>query len=103
LGNHRPLRLQCLRLRRHDQTQTPGLQSLFRFLSTNQSQMSGSKKTKLSPWQRIVKAYDQGKGVHLSFEDVSKLNQDDAITTRARLDDEGLNFDPADDRSPSNQ
>lgn len=41
---------------------------------------------KLTVYQRIMKAYKEGKGLRLSKEDVWKLAQDDAIETRANND-----------------
>lgn len=58
---------------------------------------------KLTPWQRIMRNAERGIGVRLSAEDVYRLSRDDAIATRALLDDEnnrgisddkvGLGFD----------
>ena len=42
-----------------------------------------------TPWQRIVRAYKKNRGIRLSADDVCRLNYDDAITTRAMLDDLG--------------
>lgn len=42
---------------------------------------------KLSPWQKIAKAGKSGRGLRLSFEEVQRLCMDDAILTRAALDD----------------
>ncbi len=65
---------------------------------STQSKMK--KPVKLTPWQRIVRAYEAGRGVHLSFEEVARLNMDDAIVTRAYNDDREVNSDPADERNP---
>ncbi len=45
---------------------------------------------KLTPWQKIVNNYNKGHGLRLSWEELGRLNMDDAITTRADLDDRGL-------------
>ena len=41
-----------------------------------------------TPWQRIVEAYEKGVGIRLSWDELHQLNQDDAITTRAMLDED---------------
>ena len=43
---------------------------------------------KLSPYQRIVRAAKEGKGVHLSGDEVFAMALDDAIETMAYNDDE---------------
>jgi hypothetical protein len=50
--------------------------------------MSKPKKRKPTPYQRILRAEARGTGCRLSYEDCFKLRMDDAIETRARLDDE---------------
>ena len=45
-------------------------------------------KQKKTPWQRIIEASEKGVGIRLSWEEVSMLCMDDAIVTRAMLDDE---------------
>lgn len=48
-----------------------------------------SSKKRLTPYQRIVRAANRGTGCRLSAEDCHELgNMDDAIFTRAGLDDE---------------
>lgn len=44
--------------------------------------------TRLTPHQRIMRAYDRCGGVRLSADDVTRLGEDDAIATRAQRDDE---------------
>jgi hypothetical protein len=46
------------------------------------------RRTKLTPWQRIVRASERGHGVKLSRHDAWLLAGDDAIATKARNDDE---------------
>jgi hypothetical protein len=47
------------------------------------------KRKKLTPYQRIVRAAKAGRGVRLSADECFDLGEmDDAIFTRARLDDE---------------
>ena len=54
-----------------------------------------------TPWQRVVEAYEEGVGIRLSWDELAKLNQDDAIVTRAQFDDEtedgiiNTNYEPA--------
>lgn len=40
-----------------------------------------------SPWERIIRAYNTGTGCRLSVEDCIHLGSDDAIVTRAILDE----------------
>lgn len=54
---------------------------------------------KLTPWQRIMRASERGTGLRLSAEDVWRLSMDDAIHTRALLDDE----DDAEDEQPKKE
>ena len=42
---------------------------------------------KLTPYQRIIRAQKEGRGVRLSLRDCINLSLDDAITTRALMDD----------------
>ncbi len=42
----------------------------------------------MTPYQRIMAASHAGKGIRLSADDVFRLSMDDAISTRAALDDE---------------
>jgi hypothetical protein len=51
--------------------------------------------SKLTPWQRIIRAAKEGKGIRLSADEVYMLSQDDAIEQRARNDDEGESEDRA--------
>jgi hypothetical protein len=44
---------------------------------------------KRTPWQRIRDAYERGTGCRLSSDDCEQLGMDDAIMTRADLDDDG--------------
>jgi len=46
-----------------------------------------SKKKNLTVYQRIMRAAKKGKGLKLSSEEVSALQRDDAIETRAAADD----------------
>lgn len=39
-----------------------------------------------TPWERIVRAADQGTGLRLTYEDVVRLSQDGAIQLRASED-----------------
>lgn len=48
--------------------------------------MDGRKK--LTPWQKIMRAGQKGTGVRLTAEDCHQLSLDDAIETRAQLDNE---------------
>mgnify|MGYP000296510414 CR=1 FL=1 len=43
---------------------------------------------KLTPYQRIMREAQRGRGVRLSADDVWALSFDDAISTRASHDDE---------------
>ena len=45
--------------------------------------------TKLSPWARIVKAMEAGRGLRLSADEVLRLSQDGALMTRGRADLDG--------------
>lgn len=49
-----------------------------------------TRKYQRTPWQKIAWAAQRGTGVRLSWEDVRRLASDDAIMTRARMDDEGV-------------
>lgn len=42
----------------------------------------------MTPWQRIMRAAKRGTGLRLSPDDALRLSRDDAIETRAALDDE---------------
>lgn len=42
----------------------------------------------MTPWQKIMHAAKRGIGLRLTVEEVSRLSMDDAIETRAALDDE---------------
>lgn len=42
----------------------------------------------MTPWQKIMRAEKRGIGLRLSAEEVERLSMDDAIVTRATLDDE---------------
>jgi hypothetical protein len=44
-------------------------------------------KWKKTPWQRIVKASENGRGIRLTFNDVLALTSDEAIVTKALNDD----------------
>lgn len=41
-----------------------------------------------TPWQKIIEGCENGVGIRLSWDELAKLNQDDAIVTRAQLDEE---------------
>jgi hypothetical protein len=45
-------------------------------------------KRKLTPYQRIMRAVEAGRGVRLTFEEVLALSMDWAIEYRAALDDD---------------
>ncbi len=45
-------------------------------------------KTPLTPYQRIMRAAESGRGVHLSPDEVWAMSQDDAIATVALNDDD---------------
>jgi hypothetical protein len=45
-----------------------------------------SDKTKPSPWERIIRAADRGTGLRLTAEEALMLSRDNAIVTRAELD-----------------
>ena len=55
------------------------------------------KRKKPTPWQKIIHACDSERGTRLTAEDCYMLGFDDAIRTRARLDDEGKDSDQDDD------
>jgi hypothetical protein len=42
---------------------------------------------KLGPWQRIVRAAGRGQGVRLNAEEVYRLSCDEAVRTKAEVDD----------------
>ncbi len=44
-------------------------------------------KAKLSPYQRIMRASEAGRGLWLTAEEVGRMSQDDAITALASNDD----------------
>jgi hypothetical protein len=41
-----------------------------------------------SPWERIVRAADNGTGLHLSAREIAQLGQDGAISKKAQNDSE---------------
>jgi len=41
-----------------------------------------------TPWQRIIEAAKDGRGIRLSWEECCRLHMDGAIETRASLDDD---------------
>ena len=44
---------------------------------------------RMTPWQRIRRAANRGTGLRLSTEDIQRLAHDNAIMTRAELDEDG--------------
>lgn len=42
----------------------------------------------MNPWKRIIQAASEGRGIMLSFEEVWKLSQDEAIQRMAEEEDE---------------
>ena len=57
--------------------------------------MVSGQKTKLSPYQRIVRASKRGTGVRLSADDVDAMMYDTAITQLSANDDEATAAAPA--------
>lgn len=55
----------------------------------------------LTPYQRIVRAAQNGKGCRLSAEDCEDLTMDTAIVDRAWLDDNNLNELDSEQAAPS--
>lgn len=60
-----------------------------RALKALRAKNESAERKKLSPYQRIMRAYENGRGLRLSFSEVHKLGLDHAIILRAALDDEG--------------
>lgn len=49
---------------------------------------SPRKRKRLTPYQKIVRAGQYGRGLKLTGKEIAELNMDDAILTVARNDDE---------------
>ena len=47
----------------------------------------------LTPWQKIMRAGRRGTGARLTADDVKRLMSDEAIRTRAELDDLDMSHD----------
>jgi len=61
-----------------------------------------TQRKKLTPWQRIMRAARRRTGLYLSPNEIQDLHMDDAIATRATLDDDAVD-DAMDAASPAAQ
>jgi hypothetical protein len=57
-------------------------------MSAPSVQGPGEKGSRMTPYQRIMRAAKLGKGIRLSAGEAFYLSLDDAIMTRAQLDDD---------------
>jgi len=58
---------------------------------------------KLSPYQRIIRAAESGRGVVLSHEECCKLSNDSAIETVASYDNQAMEADKEEARKKANR